>query len=195
MAALIALYKHRAVVANFRSPQDSRDQQVWPTDYAVVRGDYTPAFKLRRIIPAEYAVQLLPPNIAIPVYNEYTRSNSQVALTGSGPNPLQGIVPGDAIPHKPRGDHAYLFTPSQYQLADDLLDVHSPEYRRARLETLLWRDPQTCAQVMYCMNEQMNNRRRRAAANRQNYANRVQARMDNHDVMAVTYNGICMDYP
>ena len=118
-----------------------------------------------------------------------------VQPTVNGPRMLEGIVPADGFPSMLRGVKPTNHSNEDRDFAMDLINHHSAEYRRARLETLLWRKPSQAANVMYLMDQIVTNRKRMAQTNRDAYARRVQARIEANITTSLTSQGVAMDFP
>ena len=198
MAALIELAVHQAAV-QFEAPEDDRDAPPWPTDFAQKRGVYTPAWKHKPTRCPEKTPTPMPAHMSHVVHNEYIRAGGVhsviVQPTVNGPRMLEGIVPADGIPSMLRGVKPTNHSNEDHDLAMDLINFHTPEYRRARLETLLWRKPSQAANVMYLMDQINSNRKRTAQTNRDAYARRVQARIEANITTSLTPQGVAMDFP
>ena len=198
MAALIELAIHQAA-EHFEAPADDRHAPPWPTDFAQKRGVYTPSRFYKPVKSAVKGWTPMPWNMSQAVYTEYVQAGGvhsrTVQPTHAGTRMLEGLVPEDSIPSNLRGFAPIAFSNEDVATATDLLNLHSAEYRRARLETMLWRKPTQAASIVHLMDQISLNRKRTAQHNRDQYARRVQARMDFHVPTALTAAGVAMDYP
>ena len=198
MAALLQLAKYRSFL-DYQAPEDQRMAPAWPTDFVRERGTYVPSTRQRRVYDAVRATHPVPANMSFHVRADYmaaggtATNNVSCVATGAGPLPLVGIVPDDSIPHHLRGQGA-AFNAFEMDTATVLLGK-TPEYRRARMETMLWRNPQMAAQVMYAMDGINNNRKRRAHDQAIALERRVSARLYASIPTAINANGALVDFP
>ena len=198
MAALLQLAKYRSFL-DYQAPEDQRMAPAWPTDFVKERGTYVPSTRHRRCIDAVRATHPVPANMSFDVRADFmavggtTTTNHYCKATGAGPLPLMGIVPDDSIPHHLRGQGA-VFMKHELDLATELL-AKTPEYRRARMETMLWRTPQLASQVMYAMDGIHAKRKRQAHDQDTARERRVRARLKAKIPTAIDEDGVLADFP
>ena len=141
---------------NYVASMDQRTDPVWPTDYAT---DYVPSTRFRGVKMAKRTPVTCPEGVPREIFDEWRLDGScdTVLNDSKFAPPLLGDVPPRASPysrqHSRRAIGRVTMPVTDLDPLAHLLMSKSPEYRRAKLESMFWRMPDYAAQILLRMRD------------------------------------------